>query len=78
MAKPKTTPNTHLAVGNQQMTKFWVDEKNVEGVWDAGSIISIMSKRWLTKEFQTREVESVENCFGTKTSDIRLRAVKNT
>ena len=51
MAKPKTTSKTHLAVGNQQMVKFWVDEKNVEGRWDTESMISILSKKWLTKEF---------------------------
>ena len=60
------------------MIKCWVDEKNVEELWDTGSMISIMSKEWLTKEFQTRKAESVDKYFGTTTSGIKLRATKNT
>ena len=44
-------------VGHRPTINFSVNAKNFEGLLDAGSMISLISKKWLNKQFHTMKIE---------------------
>ena len=45
---------------------FWVDGKRFNGFLDTGSIISLVSKQRLDKQFHTIKIEWLETFLGAK------------
>ena len=59
------------------MINFCVGGETVEGFWDTESIISLISKEWLNKQFHNMKIEPLGIFLDTKTSDIKFRAADN-
>ena len=45
------------------MINFSLNNKNFEGLWDTGSMISLVNLYWLKTEFSDIQIDSIENLW---------------
>ena len=64
-------------IGEKPLVKFNIDAKPCEGLWDMGSMVSLVSSNWLGKEFPKQNILPLNN-FMPQNETISLRAANNT
>ena len=62
-------------VGVKPMLQCFYNGRSVDVLWDTGSMVSIVDKRWLDKNFPDQKIFSVEEFIGT---GLHLRAANST
>ena len=60
------------------MINFTLDDKNFEGLWDTGSMISLVNLDWLKTQFNNIQIDSIEKFVGDKSLNLTLRTSNNT
>ena len=60
------------------MINFTLDDKNFEGLWDTGSMISLVNLDWLKTQFNNIQIDSIEKFVGDKSPNLTLRTSNNT
>ena len=60
------------------MINFNLDDKNFEGLWDTGSMISLVNLDWLKTQFNNIQIDSIEKFVGDKSPNLTLRTSNNT
>ena len=63
-------------VGRRPLIKFTLNSKEFQGLFDSGSMISLVSKSWLDFEFPDTKIHPVEKFTG-KINGLSLRAANN-
>ena len=59
------------------MINFTLDDKNFEGLWDTGSMISLVNLDWLKTQFNNIQIDSIEKFVGDKSPNLTLRTSNN-
>ena len=62
-------------VGKKPVIKFWLNQRQCEGLWDTGSMISLMNKKVVEEKFPNLKIHSVEEFLGT---GLKLAAANQT
>ena len=62
-------------VGRKPVIKCWLNQRQCEGLWDTGSMISLMNKRVVEEKFPNVKIHSVEEFLGT---GLKLSAANQT
>ena len=57
---------------------FTLNDKNFEGLWDNGSMISLVNLDWLKTEFNDIQIDSIKKFVGDKSPNLTLRTANNT
>ena len=57
------------------MINFSLNNKNFEGLWDTGSMISLVNLYWLKTEFNDIQIDSIEKF---NSPNLTLRTANNT
>ena len=65
-------------IGHKPMINFTLNDKNFEGLWGTGSIISLVNVDWLKTEFHDIQIDSIEKLVGDKSPNLTLRTTNNT
>ena len=60
------------------MINFTLGDKNFEGLWDTGSMISLVNLDWLKTQFNNIQIDSIEKFVGDKSPNLTLRTSNNT
>ena len=76
--KPKLHTKITNLVGHRPLIKFIVNDKEFERLWDTSSMISLISRDWLRKQFKDTKINSSEFFLGTKATDLKIKAADNT
>ena len=63
-------------IGEKPLIKFCVNGKLYEGLWDTGSMVSLVSTKWLREEFPEQKVFTIQS-FTDSDETISLRAANN-
>lgn len=63
-------------VGEKPLINCHLNDIKVKGLWDTGSMISLLEKKWLEEKFPSVETVSLENFLGV--SNLNLRTANNT
>ena len=63
-------------IGHKPMN-FSLNNKNF-GLWDTGSMISLVNLYWLKTEFSDIQIDSIEKFVGDKSPNLTLRTANNT
>ena len=72
----KLRNNLVKVVGEKPLINCYLNDIKVKGLWDTGSMISLLGKKWLDEKFPSVETISLENFLGV--SDLNLRTANNT
>ena len=64
-------------VGNRPLVNYSLNDKMFEGLWDTGSMISLISKTWLDFEFPKQTVYPIESFIGAGEGEFSLKAANN-
>ena len=75
--KPNQQMKLVKLIGHKPMINFTLNDKNFEGLWDTGSMISLVNLDWLKTEFNDIQIDSIEKSVGDK-SNLTLRTANNT
>ena len=59
--KPNQQMKLVKLIGHKPMINFTLNDKNFEGLWDTGSMISLVNLDWLKTEFNDIQIDSIEN-----------------
>ena len=76
-SKPKQKQKLVKVIGHKPIINFNLNGKNFEGLWDTGSMISLLDIDFLKKEFGDIKIESVENFIGEKAPKLTLRTANH-
>ena len=76
--KPNQQIKLAKLIGHKLMINFTLDDKNFEGLWDTGSMISLVNLDWLRTEFNNIRIDSIEKFVGDKLPNLTLKTVNNT
>ena len=76
--KPNQQMKLVKLIGHIPMTNFTLNDKNFEGLWDTGSMISLVNLDWLKTEFNDIQIDSIEKFVGEKSPNLTLRTANNT
>ena len=76
--KPNQQIKLAKLIGHKLMINFTLDNKNFEGLWDTGSMISLVNLDWLRTEFNNIQIDSIEKFVGDKLPNLTLKTVNNT
>ena len=52
-------------VGKKPILKIWLNQLECEGLWDTGSMISLINKKVLEEKFPELKMHSVDTFMGT-------------
>ena len=73
----KLRNNLVKVVGEKPLINCYLNNVKVKGLWDTGSMISLLGKKWLDEKFSSAVVTlSLEQFLGV--SDLNLRTANNT
>ena len=65
-------------VGRKPMVKFLLNNKQYHGLWDTGSMVSLLSKRWFSKQFPNHPILSLTDVMQSpENKSIKLKAANN-
>ena len=73
----KHQKNLVKLIGEKPLVNCYLKEKNLKCLWDTGSMVSLVNKNWLTQNFPSAQILSVEN-FLELNEKLDLRAANNT
>ena len=76
--KPNQQIKLAKLIGHKLMINFTLDDKNFEGLWDTGSMISLVNLDWQRTEFNNIRIDSIEKFVGDKLPNLTLKTVNNT
>ena len=76
--KPNQQMKLVRLIGHKPMINFTLNDKNFEGLWGTGSIISLVNVDWLKTEFHDIQIDSIEKFVGDKSPNLTLRTTNNT
>ena len=76
--KPNQQMKLVKLIGHKPMINFTLNDKNFEGLWDTGSMISLVNLDWLKTEFNDIQIDSIEKFVGEKSPNLTLRTANNT
>ena len=62
-------------VGRKPVVKIWLNDNEVEGLWDTGSMISLINKDLLQEKFPDLKIHSVDEFMG---AELKLSAANQT
>ena len=65
-------------IAHKPMINFTLKNKNFEGLWDTGSMISLVNLDWLKTQFNNIQIDSIEKFVGDKSPNLTLRTSNNT
>ena len=65
-------------VGNRPVLNYTLNNKLCQGLWDTGSMISLINNKWLSEEFPDTEIHSIDSFIGTQEGQFSLKAANNT
>ena len=65
-------------IRHKPMINFILIDKNFEGLWNTGSMISLLSLDWLKTEFNDIQINSIEEFAGDKSPNSTLKTANNT
>ena len=65
-------------IAHKPKINFTLNNKNFEGQWDTGSMISLVNLDWQRTEFSNIRNDSIEKFVGDKLPNLNLRTVNNT
>ena len=58
--------NLAKLVGNRPVLDYALNKKSNQGLWDTGSMISLMKRKWFNQEFPETEIHSIDSVIGTQ------------
>ena len=64
-------------VANRPLVNYSLNDKMFGGLWDTGSMISLISKTWLDFEFPKQSVYPIESFIGAGEGQFSLKAANN-
>ena len=76
--KPNQQIKLAKLIRHKLMINFTLDDKNFEGLWDTGSMISLVNLDWLKTQFNNIQIDSIEKFVGDKSLNLTLRTSNNT
>ena len=76
--KPNQQIKLVKLVRHKPMINFILIDKNFEGLWDTGSMISPLNLDWLKTEVNDIQINSVEEFVGDKSPNSSLKTANNT
>ena len=60
-------------VGERPTLKFLLNNKNIEGLWDTGAMVSLLNKMFVLENFPDAKIESVAEFLGEEdVNDLKL------
>ena len=63
---PVNILNLAKLVGNRPVLDYALNKKPNQGLWDTGSMISLMKRKWFNQEFPETEIHSIDSVIGTQ------------
>ena len=72
----KLRNNLVKVVGEIPLINCYLNDVKIKGLWDTGSMISLLGKKWLDEKFPSVVTLSLEQFLGV--SGLNLRAANNT
>ena len=72
----KLRNNLVKVVGEKPLINCYLNDVKVKGLWDTGSMISLLEKKWLDEKFPSVVTLSLDQFLGV--SDLNLRTANNT
>ena len=76
--KPNQQMKLVKLIAHKPMINFTLKNKNFEGLWDTGSMISLVNLDWLKTQFNNIQIDSIEKFVGDKSPNLTLRTSNNT
>ena len=76
--KPNHQMKLVKLIAHKPKINFTLNNKNFEGQWDTGSMISLVNLDWQRTEFSNIRIDSIEKFVGDKLPNLNLRTVNNT
>ena len=64
-------------VANRPVLNYTLNKKSYQGLWDTGSMISLINKEWLNQEFPETKIQSFDSFIGTQEGRFSLKALNN-
>ena len=63
---PVNSLNLAKLVDNRPVLDYALNNKSNQGLWDTGSMISLMKRKWFNQEFPKTEIHSINSVIGTQ------------
>ena len=76
--KPNQQMKLVKLIGHKPMINFTLNDKNFEGLWDTGSMISLVNLDWLKTKFNDIQIDSIEKFVEDKSPNLTLKTASNT
>ena len=76
--KPNQQMKLVKLIRHKPMINLILIDKNFEGLWNTGSMISPLSLGWLKTEFNDIQINSIEEFVGDKSPNSALKTANNT
>ena len=76
--KPNQQMKLVKLIGHKPMINFTLNNKNFEGLWNTGSMLSLVNLDWLKTKFNNIQIDSIEKFVGEKSPNVTLRTANNT